>query len=168
MLGIVKIGHTNRSAEARAREISSATGVPAPYEVAHAERFNDCVAAEKLIHALFKKLRVNQDREFFELSLRDAVRAVKRLAVEVNGTSDGGNEIRKSILRVMCWHCSAGIEIPLTAKTRRVSCPNCFGTTVPGDPNPNAHIPPPGSPNARVSLPEPARPHAKVCVRSDF
>lgn len=76
--GLLKIGKTERSSEERARELSIATGVPTPFIVAFEEHFDDCVAAEKLVHALLEEqgCRVTQNREFFSLALKDAVRAV--------------------------------------------------------------------------------------------
>ena len=84
MKGIVKIGMTTRTAEDRASEISIGTGVPTPYEVAYEERFADCYTAETVIHQRLKDYRVNQDREFFCLPLKEAIRSVSALAEELN------------------------------------------------------------------------------------
>ncbi len=84
MKGIVKIGMTTRTAEDRAAEISIGTGIPAPYGVAYEERFADCYSAEAIIHQRLKDYRVNQDREFFCIPLKNAIRAVSILAEELN------------------------------------------------------------------------------------
>ena len=48
--GIVKIGKTQNSPDDRAKELSSATGVPTPFFVAYSSYFNDCSAAEIFVH----------------------------------------------------------------------------------------------------------------------
>lgn len=82
MTGLVKIGMTTRTAEERAREISVGTGVPSPYAVAYEEEFFDCYEAENIIHERLDKYRFNQDREFFRLPVKDAIRVINDLAVE--------------------------------------------------------------------------------------
>jgi hypothetical protein len=76
--GLVKIGRTARDPKGRAEELSSATGVPTPFEVAFEAYFADAVAAEQFVHATLteKGFRRASNREFFEMSLSDAVKTV--------------------------------------------------------------------------------------------
>ncbi len=83
MPGFLKIGMTERTPEERARELSQATGVAVAFSVAYSEEVPDCAAAERLIHVRLDQFRTNQDREFFHLPLRDAVRALARIAEEI-------------------------------------------------------------------------------------
>lgn len=67
MPGIVKIGRTNRSVEARAEELWT-TGVPAPFEVYCEVKFPDCHLAEAVAHREFEEFRLSKSREFFSLN----------------------------------------------------------------------------------------------------
>jgi hypothetical protein len=53
--GLVKIGKTNKDPEERARELSSATGVPSPFIVVYSAFFDDCNIAEIFIHNLLNE-----------------------------------------------------------------------------------------------------------------
>lgn len=79
---LVKIGKTTRTPKERGRELSAATGVPTPFVVAYEMFVDDCHRAEKRIHELLEPQRVSENREFFRMSVSDAVNAmleVKRL-----------------------------------------------------------------------------------------
>ncbi|MBX3000749.1 MAG: GIY-YIG nuclease family protein [Caldilineaceae bacterium] len=78
---MVKIGLTTRAPETRAKEVSGATGVPTPFEIAHQRRVKDCFAVEQAIHRQLDRYRVGRNREFFQMSLNDAKRAVDTIAV---------------------------------------------------------------------------------------
>lgn len=84
--GVVKIGKTQNSPDERAKELSSATGVPTPFFVAYSSYFKDCAAAEKYIHSQLAHTRTNSGREFFRISVREAIEFV-RVAEELLGTT---------------------------------------------------------------------------------
>lgn len=65
MPGIYKIGMTTNSPEARAKELSSATGVPSPFTVLAAFHSQNPRVDEKLVHRVFSKFRMSNSREFF-------------------------------------------------------------------------------------------------------
>lgn len=94
---VVKIGRTNRSAEIRASELSRPTGIPKPFEVLYEEAVGDCEKAEKLIHQRLSNHRINQSREFFDLPLKEAVRAVFETCLIVN------SEFLKERSRLAIW-----------------------------------------------------------------
>ncbi|MDN5044903.1 GIY-YIG nuclease family protein [Aliarcobacter butzleri] len=75
---MVKIGKTTRIPEERAKEISSATGVPTPFVVAYDAYFESCTKAEKFVHTYLEHqgYRVSSNREFFEIPIPDAINAV--------------------------------------------------------------------------------------------
>jgi hypothetical protein len=81
---IVKVGRTTRAAELRASELSRPTGIATPFEVLYEEAVADCERAEQIVHGRLSKWRVNESREFFDVPLKDAVRAVFEACLEVN------------------------------------------------------------------------------------
>lgn len=79
--GQVKIGKTTRDPYERAKELSSATGVPTPFVVVFYKPFKDCHFAEKTIHHYLGKkgYRVNNNREFFNMSIPEAIDVVQSM-----------------------------------------------------------------------------------------
>ncbi|WP_323115295.1 GIY-YIG nuclease family protein [Klebsiella variicola] len=75
MPGIYKVGMTTTSPEVRARELSSATGVPAPFKIEAAFYTHSPLESEKEVHEALSEWRVNDSREFFELSLGEIIHA---------------------------------------------------------------------------------------------
>ena len=76
----LKIGATRNHPLRRAREVSAGTGVPIPYTLAYFRDFVDAFTAERLTHEWFAEQRVNDSREFFDVSLGDVVAFVDGLA----------------------------------------------------------------------------------------
>jgi hypothetical protein len=76
--GLVKIGKTTRSPVNRMNELSSATGVPTPFQLVYWAEFSDCDSAERVLHNLFadRGSRVSSNREFFRIPTHEAVSAV--------------------------------------------------------------------------------------------
>ncbi|MEM8184028.1 GIY-YIG nuclease family protein [Morganella morganii subsp. sibonii] len=66
MPGIYKVGMTTTSPEIRAKELSSATGVPAKFKIEESYYSNDPLGDERLIHQYLADCRVNESREFFK------------------------------------------------------------------------------------------------------
>ena len=85
---LLKIGKTTRSPDERAKELSAATGVPTAFFVAYQEAVSDCDAAERYVHALLgqKGFRVAENREFFDVPLKDAILALQE-ASQIFGVS---------------------------------------------------------------------------------
>ena len=79
--GQVKIGKTTRDPYERAKELSSATGVPTPFVVVFYKPFKDCHFAEKIIHQYLEKkgYRVSNNREFFNMSIPEAIDVVQSM-----------------------------------------------------------------------------------------
>jgi hypothetical protein len=78
-----KIGMTSKTPQERAREISSATGVPRPFEVLYEQLVVDCEAAERILHMRLHAYRSTKNREFFELPLKTAIKTLEEVADEV-------------------------------------------------------------------------------------
>lgn len=89
--GMVKIGHTTRDPEERARELHG-TGVPFPFVIAYRGKLEEYYAeAEQEIHNRLKDSRANNNREFFNLSLEYAIPVV----MEVVQSYQNREEIEK-------------------------------------------------------------------------
>jgi len=71
----VKIGKTTIDPEIRAKELSSATGVPTPFIVTFHIYVNDCSSAEKYLHDLLeeKGYRLSPNREFFLAPIKEVI-----------------------------------------------------------------------------------------------
>jgi hypothetical protein len=79
----LKIGKTKRDTESRAAELSSATGIPTQFLVAHAESVMNVDDVEKIVHQKMSAYRVALNREFFEIDLKDAIKIIQDTALEV-------------------------------------------------------------------------------------
>jgi hypothetical protein len=93
-----KIGMTTKTPEERARELSGATGIPRDFEVLYAERVSDCNRAERLLHQRLRQYRSAGNREFFQIPLRAAIKALEEVADEigrVNVADDSAPEISR-------------------------------------------------------------------------
>ena len=76
MPGLVKIGLTTDDVSTRVAALSSATGVPLPFECYFAAEVNDCGKLEKILHQLFSENRVNPKREFFRVEPERVILAI--------------------------------------------------------------------------------------------
>ncbi len=86
MPGLVKIGQTTKSPEERAKELSSTTGVPTPFEVAYALHSLQYESLEKRMHTTLAERRTNNNREFFEVSVDEAKTLLNKLASPIDHT----------------------------------------------------------------------------------
>lgn len=75
--GLLKIGYTKLTPDARAKQISNATGVPLPYKVAWAYRCFNGELLEGEVHHALKNYRVNNQREFFSIDLEKAKETIE-------------------------------------------------------------------------------------------
>lgn len=87
---LVKIGKTTKDPEERAKELSSATGVATPFIVVYKRFFNNCTIAEKQVHTILTEqgCRVNDSREFFSVSIPDAINII----LNIPDSDDAFNE----------------------------------------------------------------------------
>lgn len=75
--GLYKVGYTKLTPDERAKQVSSATGVPLPYTVAWAFRCFNGELLESEVHHALKKYRVNNQREFFQLDLNEIKKTIE-------------------------------------------------------------------------------------------
>ena len=65
MPDLYKIGRTKNHPSARAHELSTASGVPYPFDVLHWALFMDYQRVERWMHDAMHEHRYNNSREFF-------------------------------------------------------------------------------------------------------
>lgn len=75
---LLKIGFTCGSVEGRAKELAGVTGVPGDFVVEYFHISDDVEEVEGLIHQELAASRHNAKREFFNLSVVDAMNVVQR------------------------------------------------------------------------------------------
>jgi len=78
----VKIGQTIDLTQ-RLKSLSSATGVPLPFECFYAIEVEDYIEVEKKLHDVFADNRINKNREFFQIGAQRV-----RAAMELTGGRD--------------------------------------------------------------------------------
>ncbi|RSS58002.1 hypothetical protein EF912_12235 [Streptomyces sp. WAC07061] len=84
MQDLVKIGFTTKLPEERAYELSKPTGVPLPFDVAFRALAMRWREVERQVHRRLADHRVSR-KEFFRISVDEAVEAVRETALAVNG-----------------------------------------------------------------------------------
>ncbi|EJO9054108.1 GIY-YIG nuclease family protein [Cronobacter sakazakii] len=75
--GMLKIGMTTISPEARSRELSRSTSIPTPFIIEASFFSKNPALDEKDIHELLHEKRVNDRREFFHCSVEDAISVIQ-------------------------------------------------------------------------------------------
>ncbi|CAJ0720886.1 hypothetical protein LMG6871_04309 [Ralstonia edaphis] len=71
--GLLKIGFSMREPVVRANALSRSTAIPGPFRVEFSMLVNDCKVAERRLHLLLREHRVDKNKEFFRLSLPQAI-----------------------------------------------------------------------------------------------
>ena len=79
MPNLVKIGFTDKTPDKRAEQVSRGTGVPVKFSVEYAFRCFNAHALEFEVHKYLAPYRVNNDREFFQLTVDEAKEAIQKL-----------------------------------------------------------------------------------------
>jgi hypothetical protein len=109
MPGLVKIGSTILTPDERARQLSSSTGVPRPFQVVAFEPFHDELRAERELQSKFVEYRVKSGRrEFYEVDVEQVRDALFHLAhVKASNCSSStpilANLNSPSAARKACW-----------------------------------------------------------------
>lgn len=85
MPGMVKIGKTTRDPRTRAGELF-ASGVPTPFIIEATIETPNITETELTVHRILGAHRVNKKREFFHVSVVEAVNALRRAVDEGAGT----------------------------------------------------------------------------------
>ena len=77
--GMLKIGYTSKPAEVRSSEISRPTGVPLEFDILYQYRCYKGKKIEKEVHHILKDKRVNSKKEFFYISLEEAISIIEKV-----------------------------------------------------------------------------------------
>lgn len=78
--GLLKIGYTGKPVEERCKELSRATGVPVPFKIEYIFRLHGRgEELEREIHRYLEHKRNSSRREFFDISLKEAIEAVNKI-----------------------------------------------------------------------------------------
>lgn len=80
MPGLVKIGRAV-AVEGRVAQLSQLTAVPLPFNLEYSDLPVDDIEVERIAHRLLSAYRVNPSREFFRVTVDDAVAAVQVAAL---------------------------------------------------------------------------------------
>jgi len=79
---LLKIGSTRGPVEERRKQLSSGTGVPSPFKIEWILKIEgNELHLENEIHRYLEHKRSNVNREFFDVSLKQAIEAIKLIAV---------------------------------------------------------------------------------------
>ena len=76
--GYLKIGFTDLTPEKRAEQLSRSTGVVLPFKVEWAFHCFNAEQLEKELHRHLEGLRINSNREFFDLTVNEAKEVIIR------------------------------------------------------------------------------------------
>jgi len=74
-----KIGYTNQTLEERGKQLGRSTSVPVPFELKFAFRCFHADLLEREVHKALKSHRIANDREFFNVSYREARKIIEDL-----------------------------------------------------------------------------------------
>lgn len=96
MPGLVKIGRTNLLPEDRSKKLYS-TGVPFPFDVCFRIITSFSVELEHYIHNLLREYRVNSRREFFRISVDDAIYAVRLASLTISGINKWNSDAPRKL-----------------------------------------------------------------------
>jgi hypothetical protein len=75
MPGLIKVGKTTTHPSQRMSDLHS-TGVPTPFELEFSAVVDNCEKKEKVSHKTLEKYRVKSNREFFKISVKQALEAI--------------------------------------------------------------------------------------------
>ncbi len=82
---LVKIGKTQKTSEERAKEIyrQAKTGIPTEFVVAYENEVSNCDLVESLVHQELQKYRLHNDREFFNVPLKQAIKTIEGVIADL-------------------------------------------------------------------------------------
>ncbi len=81
--GIIKIGACTCFPEERAKQLSASTSAATQFQVLYSREVPDVNEAEAAMHRAFAAQRVNENREFFRISLYEAARTLDALCGDI-------------------------------------------------------------------------------------
>ena len=130
MPGLIKIGRTARNSSERARELSTATGIPTPFQVAFELSSRNYEKLESEMHSKLAECRVAGNREFFKCPVDEAIRLLKelrsqRIAKEKYEEKKELEKAEKILINCCNESCRQKLWIPITNRVLDITCPKC-------------------------------------------
>lgn len=115
----LKVVFTTRNVEGRAKELSSSTGVPQPFVIEYWRITDSVEKIERLVHQDLEKVRLNHNREFFDISIDSAIEIIRDrcISIEIEYERD-----RSEPEVLLCRRC--GYQ---WFKSDSRLCTNCWG-----------------------------------------
>lgn len=77
--GLLKIGYTRKEIGIRIKDLSKASGVPTPFKLEYVFKCYNGLQLESDIHKHLKDFRPNNYREFFDVTVSQAIESIKYL-----------------------------------------------------------------------------------------
>lgn len=132
---LIKIGMTTRPPHDRAAELAG-TGVPGLFELVYFVHVGDARAAESLAHQGLAKHRYQANREFFEVSIGQAVSVLDQVAEHVpllrSQANKGSRNPRSKpipqafgVVVCACPHCHKRNRVRVLAIATTPKCGSC-------------------------------------------
>jgi hypothetical protein len=81
---MVKIGYTKNDPIERANQLSKSTGVPTPFNVVYSYSCFNGERIEKAVHKHFRKQRVSNQREFFYVTVNEAITIIESMGATLD------------------------------------------------------------------------------------
>jgi hypothetical protein len=100
MPGLLKIGYTMNTVEGRVKELSLATGVPTQFSIEYQVECRDPAGLEAHAHTFFQSKRYNGNREFFSISINEAIDVLRQNAIELLAEELSENAKENSLIKV--------------------------------------------------------------------
>lgn len=100
MPGLLKIGYTMNTVEGRVKELSLATGVPTSFCIEYQLECRDPAALEAYAHTFFQNQRYNGNREFFSISINEAINVLRQNAIELLAEELSDNAKENSLIKI--------------------------------------------------------------------
>lgn len=116
--GLLKIGFTLQDVDQRAKELASASGVPSAFSVEYWHITDQPECKELQIHEALSKFRTSPNREFFKVSVDQAIATARAICSGMELEYVAPREIPPN---GTCWRC--GYEH--NEKVLGALCPKC-------------------------------------------
>lgn len=88
---VLKIGFTTKHPNKRALHLSRSTSIPTDFKVEHFKEVSNKRVIETRVHLILSEFRVSNHKEFFQVTLESAIKAID-LAIDYTDNHEGESE----------------------------------------------------------------------------
>jgi hypothetical protein len=85
MPGLIKIGYTRDDPNKRVKQLNASTGVAMDFDLEWAFGCYNAIELEQEVHTHLASFRINNNREFFKISVPLAIAAIKTIGKRYTG-----------------------------------------------------------------------------------